>query len=123
MGSHPINLGFRFILEIAAFISMGLWGWRQGSGFSRYLFAVGIPLLAAVIWGVFNVPGDPSRSGQAPVVVPGFVRLILELVIFGTAIRMLYAVNGLFPSLILGIAVVVHYAVSYDRIMWLLKRK
>ena len=122
MGSHPINLGIRFILEIAAFISMGVWGWYQGSGISGYLFAVGIPLLAMILWGVFNVPGDPSRSGKAPVVVLGIMRLILELVIFGTAVWMLYAVNGLVPSLILGITVVVHYLVSYDRVLWLLKR-
>ena len=43
MGSHPINLGIDSVLEIAAFISMGIWGWYQGSGISRYLLAVGLP--------------------------------------------------------------------------------
>jgi hypothetical protein len=28
MGSHPINLAIRFLLEVAALTSTGMWGWR-----------------------------------------------------------------------------------------------
>jgi hypothetical protein len=49
-----------------------------------------IPLLAATAWGVFNVKGDPSRSGKAPVPVPGIVRLLLELAFFGSATLALF---------------------------------
>ena len=74
MGSHPINLALRLLLEIAAFISMAYWGWTQHTGFQRYAWAIGLPLVWAVLWGTFNVPDDPSRSSKAPVRVPGFMR-------------------------------------------------
>ena len=121
MGTNLINLGIRFLLELAALFSMGYWGWRQGIGAFRVLLAVGIPILAAVVWGIFNVPKDPSRSGRAPVPVPGIVRLILELVFFGAAIWMLYAVGAIVPSLLMGLATISHYAISYDRLRWLLR--
>ncbi len=90
MGSNPLNLAFRFLLEIAALAAMTYWGWTQHDGIWRIVFAVGVPLLAAVLWGTFAVPDDPSRSGKAPVPVPGIVRLLLELAIFTFAIWALY---------------------------------
>lgn len=122
MGSHPVNLAVRFVLEIAALVAIGFWGWTQHDGFVRYLLAIGGPVLAAVLWGTFSVPHDPSRSGKAPVPVPGILRLALEWAIFAFATWALYdAGNGLL-ALILAVVVVIHYALSYDRIAWLLKR-
>jgi hypothetical protein len=46
MGSHPVNLAVRFLLELAALFSIGSWGWQQGSGVPRYLLAVVLPILA-----------------------------------------------------------------------------
>ena len=122
MGSHPINLALRLLLEIAAFISMAYWGWTQHTGFQRYAWAIGLPLVWAVLWGTFNVPDDPSRSSKAPVRVPGFMRLLLELVFFGTGVWALYAADQPLWSLIFAMLVVIHYALSYDRIAWLLRR-
>ena len=66
MGSHPINLAFRFLLELAALVASGFWGWRQSDGGFRYILAIGIPVFLAVVWGTFAVPNDPSRSGKSP---------------------------------------------------------
>lgn len=120
MGSHPLNLTLRFLLELAALACMSVWGWRHSDNWWRYLLAIGIPILAAAVWGVFAVPDDPSRSGKAPVPVPGIIRLIIELVIFGFAVWALYDTGYSKLSLIMGIIVVVHYIVSFDRIHWLL---
>ncbi|WP_280456932.1 DUF2568 domain-containing protein, partial [Nocardia carnea] len=38
---------------------------------ARWLLVVLLPVVAAAAWGVFAVPDDPSRSGAAPVAVPG----------------------------------------------------
>ena len=38
------------------------------------------------IRGVFAVPDDPSRSGSAPIAVPGLARLTLEAAVFGVGI-------------------------------------
>ena len=119
MGSHPINLAVRFLLEVAALLAIGIWGWWQGDFWWRYILAIGVPLFTAIIWGFFNVPNDPSRSGSAPVAIPGWLRLIIELSIFTFATWTLYDLNYVQISLVLGIVVVIHYLLSYDRILWL----
>jgi hypothetical protein len=87
----------------------------------RYLLALGLPLLAAVLWGVFAVPGDRSRSGSAPVPVPGILRLLLELLLFGTAAWCLYDTGQILLANMFGLIVLIHYIISYDRILWLLR--
>ena len=119
MGSHPLNLAVRFLLELAALLALGVWGWRQGEGWLRFVLAVAIPLVAAVLWGVFRVPNDP---GPAPVAVPGIIRLALELAFFGFATWALYDIGATNLSWALGIVVAVHYAISYDRIRWLISQ-
>jgi len=120
MGSHPLNLALRFLLELVAWGGVGLWGWGITTGPRRYLLAIGLPLLLMALWGVFAVPGDPSRSGSAPIPVPGALRLLLELAIFAVGVWALWA-SG-YPQWSMGFAVVVllHYLISYDRIAWLL---
>jgi hypothetical protein len=122
MGSHPINLVFRFLLEVCVLVAVGFWGWYQGDGWLRFIFGFGLPILFAAIWGTFNVPNDPSRSGKAPIVTRGFIRLALELTIFALATWALYDVGSTKMSLTFGALVAVHYALSYDRIKWLLSK-
>ena len=122
MGSNPANLILRFLLEIIAFISLGIWGWRQSESWLRIVLAVGIPIIMAIIWGTFAVPNDPSRSGSAPVITAGFIRLIIELGVFGFAIWSLSDMEWNRISLIFGIVVLAHYIVSYDRVLWLLTK-
>ena len=122
VGSNPINLAVRFILEMAGLVALGWWGWNQGEGILRFLLALGIPFLAAVLWGTFAVPDDPSRSGEARVPVPGIVRLMLELAFFGLATWSLVATGLTTLGWIYGIAVLIHYVISYDRVMWLVRQ-
>jgi hypothetical protein len=122
MGSHPVNLAVRFLFELLALLAMGVWGWRQGEGWIRFLLAAGVPTVAAVVWGTFAVPDDPSRSGAAPVPVPGLVRLAIELAVFAIATWMLCDLGAARLCWAMGIVVAIHYIVSYDRILWLIKR-
>jgi hypothetical protein len=119
MANHPINLGLRFILELTGLWALGYWGWTQHSGAARWLWALGLPLLAATVWGVFRVPNDP---GPATVAVPGIVRLLLEAAFFGGAAWALYASGrGTWALAFAGI-VLLHYAFSMDRVARLLGR-
>ncbi|MDG1528675.1 MAG: YrdB family protein [Polaribacter sp.] len=122
MGFHPINLVFRFILEVCAFISAGLWSFNQTDGLLKFLFGFGFPIFLAIIWGVFTVPNDKSRSGNAPIPTNGIIRLAIELGIFAMATWSLYSLGYNNLYLIFGIAVVIHYVLSYDRISWLISK-
>ena len=121
MGSHPLNLAFRFFLELSALVAMGYWGWTQHDGSVRWVWAIGLPLVAAILWGTFAVPEDPSRSGKAPVPTPGIVRLLLELSFFTLATFALFAGHQETAGWVLATTTIFHYAISYDRILWLLK--
>ena len=118
-GFHPANLAFRFVLEIAALMAIGVGAYNLASGFFAWILGIGLPVVVAVGWGTFNVPGDESRSGKAPVVVRGIVRLVFELVVFTTAVVLLWFVSPI-AAMVLGIGVAIHYLLSIDRIRWLL---
>jgi len=120
MGTHPIHLAFRFLLELAALVAAGLWAWGlTGSGF-RYLWALGVPALLAGAWVVFAVPEDPSRSGAAPVPIPGWLRLLLELAVFAFGGWCLIEAGFNRAGWIFIALAALHYIGSRDRIAWLL---
>jgi hypothetical protein len=116
-------LALRFLLELAVLVAIGYWGFSQYIGFWRFLLGIGIPVTAAAIWGTFAVPKDPSRSGRAPVPIPGMLRLVLELALFGFAAWALYDAGSGTLALILAGITIVHYALSYDRVAWLIGQK
>ena len=122
MGTHPLNLALRFVLELVALGAMGAWAFRAVQGGARYALALAVPLLAACLWGVFAVPGDPSRSGRAPVPVPGVLRLALELAFFAFGAWALARSGRQAWGLALAGITALHYALSYDRVGWLLQR-
>lgn len=118
-GFHPVNLALRFLLEVAALVAIGIGGHALASGVWAWILAITLPMLAAGCWVTFNVPGDESRSGDAPVPVRGAVRLLVEGLVFGSAVVLLWPVAPVASAALLG-SVVVHYALSVDRIRWLL---
>lgn len=117
---NPAMLAVRFLLELIAIASFGVYGWRAFDSPWRYLLVVVLPIAAAVLWGTFAVPDDPSRSGAAPVPVPGPVRLVVEVaVLFGGAAALWGA--GLSRLALVSAAVLVAYhLLAYDRVLWLL---
>ena len=119
LGLHPANLAFRFVLEMAALAALGIGAYALSPGILGWVLAVAVPLAAAVVWGRFNVPGDKSRSGEAPVVVAGRTRLLIELAFFAVAALLLSLVS-VRAAVILAVAAIAHYALSMDRIRWLL---
>ena len=121
MGSHPLNLALRFLLEICALFALGYWGWTQHDGLARWLWVIGAPLIAAILWGTFAVPNDPSRSGHAPIPTPGALRLLLELLIFAVSAIAIIVSQQKSTGMILAILVLFHYVISYDRILWLFR--
>lgn len=123
MGSNPINLAIRFLLELIALITSSMWGWRLHDAPINYLLAFSVPVLFALIWGTFAIPNDPSRSGKAPIPTNGIIRLLIELSLFGFSIFAVFELFGEAYAIPYGSIIIIHYAVSYDRIMWMLTRR
>ena len=76
MGSHPINLGVRFVLEIAALVAFAQWGWIAfGSGF-QWAAVIAAPVVVAAAWGAFNVAGIPAALAKRQFPFPGRCDLV-----------------------------------------------
>ncbi|MBD5075212.1 DUF2568 domain-containing protein, partial [Xanthomonas citri pv. citri] len=61
---NQTNLLLRFTLEIAALISLGVYAWISFNGYFKYVLTLVLPIAVMIVWSVFAVPHDPSRSGQ-----------------------------------------------------------
>jgi hypothetical protein len=73
------NLALRFLLELAALAALGDWGATVDAGAAaRVALAVGLPLAAAVFWGMFVAP-------RARLALPTGIRMLLGLAVFACA--------------------------------------
>ena len=119
---NPINLGLRFLLEIASLVGIGWAAWSATASFWRWPLVIAAPLAAIVLWTVFAVPEDPSRSGNAPVPVSGLIRLGVEFIFLGGGVAGFVLAGRPIIALALAVLLVIHYVWSYERIVWLLQR-
>ncbi|MHC4841187.1 MAG: YrdB family protein [Planctomycetota bacterium] len=116
------NLTLRFGLELGAIFAIGTAGYHAAEDWSRHLLAVGLPIAAMVVWGLFNVADDPSRSGNAPIPVPGLVRLAVEIAILTAGAYSFYFVWDARIAVLFCSLVVLHYIASWRRVAWLLRQ-
>jgi hypothetical protein len=73
---RAINLGVRFLLELASLAAFAYWGATLPRSFpTRVAIAVGLPLIVAIFWGVFVSPKARIPTGR-------FGRAGLGLVVF-----------------------------------------
>jgi hypothetical protein len=113
-------LALRFLTEILALVAVAVFAWVTFDGIYAWVGAIGLPILMVAVWGIFNVPGDPSRGGGAPVPISGLVRLLIEVVFFGFAVVALAVGVSLAAGLSFLCMIVVAYALLEDRLRWLL---
>lgn len=120
MSQNPVNLALRFALEIAGVVGLFRLGLWTADGPLAVVLALALSVAAVSAWGLFNVPGDRSRSGRAPVQVPGFVRLLIEFLVLGGAAVGWFLAGPSWFAWTYSVVLVVHYLVSWDRVGWLL---
>jgi hypothetical protein len=100
------NDSLRFLLELAALASLAYWGFAEYDGVVQWLLGLGAPLAAAVLWGRFVAP-----RASHPTVDP--VRLVLEVLVFGSGVAALFAADEGTLGAVLGGLVVLHLALTF----------
>ncbi len=114
------TLALRLAIEVGMFAGIVVASIANYDGLPVWIVAAASVVTVATLWGVFAVPGDPSRSGKTVVKTPGAIRLVLELGLFGTVSAWLVVSEVYAAGATLGIATAVHYASWPARIRWLL---
>lgn len=80
-----INLLVRFLLELSMLAAVGYWGFKTHSGWTlKILFGIGLPILIAVIWGIFMAPRSEHR-------LRGVSFTIMDFILLGSGAIALYA--------------------------------
>jgi hypothetical protein len=100
------NDGLRFLLELAALVSLGYWGFAEHEGVVQWLLGLGAPLVAAAVWGRFVAP-----KASHPTVDP--LRLLLELLVFGSGVAALCLAGSTMLAVVFGVLVVAHLALTF----------
>jgi Protein of unknown function (DUF2568) len=100
------NHGLRFLLELAALGSLAYWGFAENDGLAQWLLGLGLPLLAAAVWGRFVAPkaSHPTTDPQ---------RLLLELLVFGAGVVALAAADEVTLALVFGALVMLHLSLTF----------
>lgn len=95
------NLALRFLLEVGALAGLAYWGWQTGTILAtRVLLGIGVPLIAAAMWGRFIAPKAPRRLEDP-------VRAGLEIMVFGAATVALVSAGAAMTGAIFGAAAAV----------------
>jgi len=116
------QLAIRFALELASLVAIGRYAGGLFRGVWAYAAAWGVPIVIALLWATFAVKGDPSRSGGAPVPIPGLLRLALEMAVFLGGAAALAARNNRVALAIFMAAFILHHAMTTGRLAWLLRQ-
>lgn len=78
-----LNLALSFLLELIMLFAYGYWGFNTGdSTIVHILFGIGLPVIAIIIWSIYNAPMSKRRLPRTP-------RTILEVVMFALGALML----------------------------------
>jgi len=75
---QSLNLAIRFFIEVVALIIYFYWGYTLGEGkIPKYLLAIGIMVIVAIIWGTFLSPKAPVEL--SPLLHQGLEIVILSI--------------------------------------------
>jgi hypothetical protein len=82
-----INLAIAFFLELCLLVIFGYWGVAiSQSPVQKIALGASLPILLAVIWGIFLAPNSSTRLGEPWL-------LIAKLVIFSLAVLALFSIG------------------------------
>lgn len=72
---RPVMWALRFLVELLALAAFAIGGWSLATGPLRFVLAIALPVIAAIVWGLWMAPKS-SRRLHDP------TRLVVEIVFF-----------------------------------------
>lgn len=94
------NATLAFLAELGGLAALAIWGaGLQIATGLRVLVAIGAPVLAAIVWGLFCAP-------QATVALPGPVVAVLKLVLLAGAVAALTAAGRPWWAVVLAVVAI-----------------
>lgn len=111
----------RLVVEFSVLSAFALSGWQLGnSPIARAVFAIAVVALPSLIWFTVAAPGDPSGT-RGILSVAGRIRFLLEFTICATSAALMWMIWSRAASETLMTALLIYYAVTWERVAWLLK--
>ena len=102
-----INLALSFLLELAMLVAFGYWGFNTGdSTLVHWILGLGVPLVAIVIWSIFNAPLSKRRLPRTP-------RTILEAIMFSLGALALAVAGQTTPTVIFAVLIIINQILLY----------
>lgn len=95
------NEALAFLAELAALAALGYWGWKAAG----VVLAVALPLVAAVLWGLFAAPRARYR-------IPLAGQLAVKGLVFGASVVGLFATGHPVLGAVFGVVVVANTAAA-----------
>ncbi|MBF4635497.1 YrdB family protein [Agreia pratensis] len=96
----------RFVLELFAFVSLGIWGFLAWPGpWLNIVLCIGTPLFAILLWALF-------RSPRAVVKLDAFGKALIEIVIMGSAALSWLALGQPVVAAVFGVAATISGVIS-----------
>src|SRR5262245_49318265 len=99
-----INAGLAFLLELVMLFGFGYWGfYGDKSPWLKWILGIGLPLLAAVVWGIFFAPRSAGRLNSTS-------GNLLSLILFLLAAIALFHIEHPVLAIIFAVVVVINRA-------------
>ena len=107
--TQPVRISpndvLRFFLELFAFVSLGLWGFVAWPPPLNFVFGIGAPLFAIVLWALF-------RSPRAVIHLDPFGKALVEIVIMGSAALAWLVMGEWIVAIVFGVVAVISGIIS-----------
>jgi len=103
---RPANDGLRFLLELSALAAVAYWGWSEHAGLWRWVLVMAAPLAIAFLWGKTIAP-KAKRRVRDP------WRLVVELLVFGSAGAALLDADQSALAIAFSCATVLHLVLTF----------
>ncbi|MEJ7678681.1 MAG: YrdB family protein [Segetibacter sp.] len=102
-----INSVIAFALELCMLFGLSYWGYQNSNhNFLKYLFAIALPLIAAILWANFAAPKSKTRLANP-------YRTLFKLWLFITTAFLIYEPGHLQLAIIFGAVALLNEIVAF----------